>query len=132
MTANINDTAAQRTSALIIIAHGSRLASANEEFFALVDTVAQATPDYSLVLPALLEAAPPTLLQACQDAVDKGAQQIVVYPLFFNHGRHVGKDIPALVAEAMEQFPDIDIELRDYFGSNPQLAQTVINHLQHD
>ncbi|MEC8428269.1 MAG: CbiX/SirB N-terminal domain-containing protein [Pseudomonadota bacterium] len=117
-------------SALIIIAHGSRLASANEEFFELVSTVANTTEGFGQVLPAFLEAAPPTLLQACQTAVDAGARQIAIYPLFFNNGRHVGKDIPALVAEAMDHFPSIDFELRDYFGSNPQLAQTVIEHLK--
>lgn len=117
-------------SALIIIAHGSRLAAANEEFFQLVTRVAESVTGYGKVLPAFLEAAPPTLLQASQTAIDSGAKRIAVYPLFFNNGRHVGKDIPALVAEAMDHFPDIDFELCDYFGSNPQLADTVIEHLQ--
>lgn len=116
-------------SALIIIAHGSRLASANEEFFDLVTQIAQSIDGYDQVLPAFLEAAPPTLLNASQTAIDAGAKRIVVYPMFFNNGRHVGKDIPALVADAMDAFPDTDFELHDYFGSNPQLAQTVVQHI---
>lgn len=118
------------SAALIIIAHGSRLSAANDEFFQLVEAVGTSTGAYQWTLPAFLEAAQPTLLQACDKAIALGASRIDVYPLFFNQGRHVGKDIPALVAEAMDQHPERDIRLLDYFGSHPGMAESICTHLQ--
>lgn len=117
--------------ALIIMAHGSRRASANAEFFQLVEQVAQveqAKGYYHCVQAALLEQAPPTLLQACAD-LPEGISHLDVYPLFFNQGRHVEKDIPAQVAEVMDAHPQWDVNLLNYFGSSQDLASLVANHL---
>ncbi len=118
---------------LIIMAHGSRRAEANDEFFTLVEAVAQAIghssqPRYSVVKPALLEQAPPSLLLACQ-GLPADITEIDVYPLFFNQGRHVGKDLPALVAEVMEALPDKSVVLLDYFGKAEGLAGLVVSHI---
>lgn len=111
------------------MAHGSRRDSANQEFVELVKTIAETSPQFDQVLPAFLEQAPPTLMQTCQTLIEDDIKKIYVYPLFFNNGRHVGKDIPAQVAEVMENFPAIEIELLDYFGTAPELASTVGNHI---
>jgi sirohydrochlorin ferrochelatase len=115
--------------ALVVMAHGSRRDSANQEFVELVKTIAETSPQFDQVLPAFLEQAPPTLMQTCQTLIEDDIKKIYVYPLFFNNGRHVGKDIPAQVAEVMENFPAIEIELLDYFGTAPELASTVGNHI---
>ena len=114
--------------ALIIMAHGSRRAAANEEFFQLVAQVANTTSNYQLVRPALLEQAPPSLLQACRE-LPESVTEIDVYPLFFNQGRHVEKDIPAQVAEVLDAFPGRQVRLLDYFGSSSGLAALIGEHL---
>lgn len=116
------------TRALIIIAHGSRRAEANEEFFALVKRVGEATTGYAGVVPALLEQAPPTLLQACA-ALPQTVTQIDVYPLFLNQGRHVEKDIPAQVAEVMDAMPEKTVRLLQYLGQNDELPGLIVRHL---
>lgn len=114
--------------ALIIIAHGSRRAEANEEFFALVKQVSDAATGYTAVVPALLEQAPPTLLQACL-SLPETVQQIDVYPLFLNQGRHVEKDIPAQVVEVMEAMPEKTVRLLSYFGQSEGLSGLIVQHL---
>ncbi|GAB3110628.1 sirohydrochlorin cobaltochelatase [Aestuariicella hydrocarbonica] len=114
--------------ALVIMAHGSRRAAANEEFFNLVSSIGEANSDYSLVKPALLEQAPPTLLEVCQ-ALPADITHIDVYPLFFNQGRHVEKDIPAQVAEVMDALPQKHVRLLEYFGQNQGLAGLVVSHI---
>ncbi|WP_272974850.1 sirohydrochlorin chelatase [Alcanivorax jadensis] len=52
-----------------------------------------------------------------------------LYPLFFNKGKHVGKDIPAQVEDARQRFPDLTIELLDYFGNANGLAALVLKHI---
>ena len=111
--------------ALVVIAHGSRRDSANQEFFQLVERIGAGNSSYACTRPALLEQAPPTLLQACME-LPEGICQIDVYPLFFNCGRHVEKDIPAQVAEVMDALPDVEVRLLPYFGSSAQLSDWVL------
>lgn len=115
--------------ALIIMAHGSRRDSANQEFFELIKRIDQREKKYACVVPALLEQAPPTLLQVAAE-LPETIRAIDVYPLFFNCGRHVEKDIPMQVSELMEQYPHKQIRLLDYFGQSPNLADLILNHVE--
>ncbi len=114
--------------ALIIMAHGSRRDSANTEFFELIKNVDQQSQHYDCIRPALLEQASPTLLQAAEQ-LPTSVTAIDVYPLFFNCGRHVEKDIPQQVSELMERYPSKTIRLLNYFGQSEQLAQLILNHV---
>lgn len=114
--------------ALVIMAHGSRRDSANEEFFSLVASMAEQNQDYDFIKPALLEQAPPTLLETCL-SLPAEVVSIDIYPLFFNRGKHVEKDIPAQVAEVMEQLSDKRVRLLPYFGSAEGLAGLVLKHV---
>ncbi|MGH1370945.1 MAG: sirohydrochlorin chelatase [Cellvibrionaceae bacterium] len=114
--------------ALIIMAHGSRRDSANTEFFELVKNIDQQSRSYGCIRPALLEQAPPTLLQAAEE-LPASITAIDVYPLFFNCGRHVEKDIPQQVSELIERYPSKTIRLLDYFGQSEQLAGLILNHV---
>lgn len=119
-------TAPQR--ALIIIAHGSRRPEANAEFFALVKQVSDAATGYAAVVPALLEQAPPNLLQACR-SLPESVTHIDVYPLFLNQGRHVERDIPAQVADVMDAMPEKTVRLLSYFGQSEGLPALLVRHL---
>lgn len=113
--------------ALVVIAHGSRRDSANREFFDLVERIGERNPDYAITRPALLEQAPPSLLQACR-ALPDAIGAIDVYPLFFNCGRHVEQDIPALMEEVRSEMPDREVRLLPYFGSSDAMADWVLQH----
>lgn len=123
----------KRERALIIMAHGSRRDSANDEFFQLVKRVEAVNSDYQYTVAALLEQSPPTLLQAFQ-SLPESVVDIDVYPMFFNCGRHVEKDIPAQVAEMIELAQKqrsslVTVRLLPYFGSNGHLAQIMSDHI---
>jgi sirohydrochlorin ferrochelatase len=119
--------------ALLIMAHGSRSETANDEFRALVEAVAESAPgageEYVAVLPCFLELAQPSLVEAIQQLEHQPVTHVQLYPLFFNKGKHVGKDIPAQVEDARERFPALTIELLDYFGNADGLASLVLEHI---
>ena len=119
--------------ALLIMAHGSRSDTANDEFRALVEAVAESAPgageEYVAVLPCFLELAQPSLVEAIQQLEHQPVTHVQLYPLFFSKGKHVGKDIPAQVEDARERFPDLSIELLDYFGNAKGLAGLVLKHI---
>ena len=119
--------------ALLIMAHGSRSDTANDEFRALVEAVAESAPgageEYVAVLPCFLELAQPSLVEAIQQLEHQPVTHVQLYPLFLNKGKHVGKDIPAQVEDARERFPALTIELLDYFGNADGLASLVLEHI---
>lgn len=116
--------------ALAVIAHGSRNEDANREFLQLVRDLAGVVEDYDAVRGCFLELAEPSLAQAVKELVDTGAAHIHVYPLFFNQGKHVARDIPELVAEQQQRFPEHTVELLSYFGSFDGLARMIQTHLR--
>ena len=116
--------------ALIIMAHGSRADAANDEFRLLVERVAEAANDYVAVLPCFLELARPSLMEALQQIEHQPVTRVLVYPLFFNSGKHVSRDIPAQVEEARQRHPHLNIELLDYFGTADGLVGLVSSHIE--
>lgn len=48
--------------------------------------------------------------------VAAGAKHVVVAPYFLSKGRHIQDDIPALVAAAQEQYPDVRCSIADPIG----------------
>ncbi|MEE3319948.1 MAG: CbiX/SirB N-terminal domain-containing protein [Pseudomonadota bacterium] len=121
------------TKALLIMAHGSRSETANDEFRALVEKVAESAhargQEYAAVIPCFLELAHPSLIEAIQQLEHQPVESVQLYPLFFNKGKHVGKDIPSQIEEARERFPELHLEQLDYFGNAPGLADLVLTHL---
>ena len=119
------------STALIIMAHGSRQAAANEEFQALVNTIDQHNLAYTSIHHCFLELAQPDLHSAVNAALKNNVSAIDVYPLFFNQGNHVQRDIPKQIAEIKQQYPKLTIQALDYFGCHPSLGQIIAEHIVH-
>jgi len=60
---------------------------------------------YSIVEPAHMELAEPSIATAYARCVTRGAERIVVAPFFLGPGKHWTQDIPSLTASAALQFP---------------------------
>lgn len=121
--------------ALIIMGHGSRKVTANEEFSGYARQVAainnaNASPRYQHVGVAFLEFSPQTLMQACEHAVKEGCDAIDIYPVFLTLGKHVGRDIPQQVAELIERFPSVQANLLEHMGSANALPTLLLDHVQ--
>ena len=116
--------------ALTIIAHGSRAEAANSEFQQQVEAAKEhLKAHYSLINHCFLELAEPSMTEACEALVEQGATSIDVYPLFFNQGRHVMRDIPALVDGAQQAVHPTPVRQFRYFGAGEQLAATIANDI---
>ncbi len=116
--------------ALIVIAHGSRSRAANEEFKQVLAKLDGGTLGYAHIEAAFLEAAAPSLNAVVECLSICPVDSIDVYPLFFNCGRHVSRDIPALIESIGGQYPDISLSLLPYFGSFNGLATVMSQHIE--
>lgn len=84
--------------ALVLFGHGARDPRWREPFDRLAVQVASNHP--GPVSLAFLELMQPDLEHACRDVVARGAQAIVVVPLFLGTGGHIRRDLPLLLEKA--------------------------------
>lgn len=112
---------------LILIAHGSRVDSANSEIKGLAKALShKAQASYTQVVPAFLELAEPSIPDAMQQCIDEGADELVLLPYFLAGGKHIRKDIPSEIGAKQAQYPDIKISVLDYFGKSQDIADILL------
>ena len=113
---------------IVVVAHGSRAAAANERHARMCVEVAGRLGRE--VRPAFLELAEPTIPDAIDAAVSSGATRVVVSPHFLLPGNHTMVDIPALVDAARDRHPGTVIELTGHLGDDPGLVELVVARLE--
>ena len=113
--------------ALVIVAHGSRRASSNDEVRALTDQIRPQAKTFDQVQCAFLELADPSIPDGINAAIAAGAKEVVVLPYFLSAGRHVVEDIPGFVAETQQQHPGVSIRIAPYLGTATDLPLTLLN-----
>ncbi len=112
--------------ALVMIAHGSRREEANTEFIALVERVRNtASWTYEFIEHCFLEIASPSLTEAVDHAIERGARDISVFPYFLNSGNHVLRDIPAMIDHLKRQHPTCEITMLPYVGAFDGMAELI-------
>ena len=116
---------------LLIVAHGSRRNESTEEIEALARAVGE-HPDngYASTAFAFLELAKPSIGEAIDGCIERGATRISVLPYFLTVGTHVAFDIPAILEERQEQYPHVDIVQLDYIGKSGDMQGLLIESLR--
>ncbi len=112
---------------LLLVAHGSRRESSNDEVRQLAAKVgALAGNRYRSVNCAFLELAEPSIPDGIEACIQAGAEEVVVLPYFLSAGRHVIEDIPREVAGKQQQYPHVPIRLAPYVGSAEGITELLL------
>ncbi|UCE90218.1 MAG: CbiX/SirB N-terminal domain-containing protein [Pseudomonadota bacterium] len=112
---------------LLIVAHGSRRETSNQEVAALTRVVMQRTDTtFDLVEYAFLEIAEPSIGDGLRKCIAAGACEIVVFPYFLAAGRHVVADIPNDVAPVQAEHPDVAITIAPHLGESALLVDAIL------
>ena len=102
---------------LLIIAHGCRIEAANDEVHHLAQRIEQSSePMFGRVAAAFLEITGPKVDAAITNLINEGATEIAVFPYFLVAGTHVARDIPRIIEEIREAYPDIRFEIFPHLG----------------
>lgn len=113
---------------LLLIAHGSRRSSSNDEVRLLVDRIAEnPRSGFDHVSAAFLELADPSIPEGLEQCIERGAKEIVVFPYFLAAGRHVVDDIPAEVEPIKNKYPEIKIRIASHLGHSDALPDIIID-----
>ena len=118
--------------AIIIVDHGSRLQPSNRMLEELASLFAQRFSDrYSVVEPAHMELAEPSIATAFGKCVSRGATRVVVCPYFLGPGKHWTQDIPRLTAEAAAKFPGTKYHVTQTLGIDDLILDLLNKRIEH-
>ncbi len=113
--------------AVILFAHGSRAAEANDWHVAMCRALAERTG--RRVEPAFLELCTPDLVTAAGTLAGEGHRTIVVVPYLLAPGRHAREDLPRLVVEANATIDGVEVVLQPIFGEDPAILDLLAAQL---
>src|SRR5439155_7230631 len=109
----------QRT-AVLLIAHGSREPSANDDLRALAARLA-AAGEYPIVEACFLELAEPDIPTGGDRCVARGATRVLMIPYFLSAGVHLRRDLTAAREELSRRHPHVEFRLGSPLGPHPLL-----------
>ena len=116
------------TLAVMIVDHGSRREESNQMLLDVVQLFRNET-SYDIVEPAHMELAAPSIADAFNTCVERGADRIVVLPYFLSPGRHWQDDIPELAAAAAQKHPGVSYCVASPIGLHPLVARILEDRL---
>ncbi|HEX9997604.1 MAG TPA: CbiX/SirB N-terminal domain-containing protein [Abditibacterium sp.] len=115
--------------ALLVMVHGSPRPQSNGAMLDVVEMV-KARGVFDFVTVGFMECNEPTIPEAAAQCVEAGAQKVVAVPYFLHSGSHVADDLPTLLEEARENYPDVQWLMGDYLGRNELVADVVAQRVR--
>ncbi len=114
--------------AILLMAHGSRIAEANDAVREVAAMVQQLT-GYEIVEVSYREQHLPNIQQGIDSCVAKGAGRILLLPYFLFVGAHVREDLPEEMAAAKQRYPQVEFAMGGHLGVHRKLAEVVVERI---
>ncbi|MEO6807581.1 MAG: CbiX/SirB N-terminal domain-containing protein [Isosphaeraceae bacterium] len=110
--------------AILLIAHGSRHAPANDDLRDLARRIAEGGEgqgDAPIVEASFLELAEPDIATGADHCIALGASRVVMVPYFLSAGVHLRRDLTAARDELAGRHPGVEFRLGLPLGPDPLL-----------
>ena len=117
------------TTGIIIVDHGSRRVESNHMLEAFVAEFSKHAA-HEIVEPAHMELASPSIAEAFDRCVERGAKQIIVCPYFLLPGKHWHEDIPNLTQDAAAAHPGIGYMVTSPIGLHPMMHDVIRSRIE--
>ena len=115
--------------AVLLIAHGSRHAPANEDLFRIAGRIAE-LGEYRIVEPAFLELTEPDIASGGDRCVERGADRVLMIPYFLSAGVHLIRDLTAAREDLKHRHPTVEFRLGPPLGPDPLLERLVAKRVR--
>jgi len=110
---------------LILFAHGARDPAWAEPF---LRTLTQSSlPDVSVEL-AFLELMTPGLPELVAQQAALGVQQVTIVPVFLGQGGHVRRDLPVLIEQLRQTYPDVMFQIAAAAGEDAGVLRALAQY----
>jgi sirohydrochlorin ferrochelatase len=117
--------ASASSTALLLIAHGSREEAANADLRFLAQKLRERNA-YPIVEASFLELEEPTIEQGAEKCIQRGAKRVVLLPFFLSAGIHVSRDLTEAQRTLSARYAGIEFLLAEPLGRHPLLADVVM------
>lgn len=107
---------------VILFAHGSRDPLWRLPIDAVAQHMTQRWPDLAVAC-SFLELTSPDLSTTVETLMMQGKTHLRIVPMFLGVGRHAREDLPALVDELAQAYPQVQFELLPAIGEHPAMTQ---------
>ncbi len=114
---------------IVLLGHGSRRSEANNILKSIVKIIKPKFLGINIEY-AFLELAEPNIRDIIEKLAANRYDSIYVIPYFLYSGNHVSRDIPEILGEYREKYPDIKLKLGDYLGVDERLAELVTERIE--
>lgn len=112
------------STAVLLIAHGSRLEPANADLRQLAARLS-AAGRHPIVVASFLELAEPDIPSGGADCVRMGASRVLMVPYFLSAGVHLIRDLTAARDQLAQSHPGVAFVLGPPLGPHPLLDRLV-------
>jgi sirohydrochlorin ferrochelatase len=116
------------STAILIMAHGSRISGANDAAREVAKMVQDMT-GIDIIEVAFREMHEPDIQQGIDRCVARGAKKILLIPYFLFMGAHVLHDLPEEIEEAQKRHPGLDMVMGPHLGAHRKLAEIVAERI---
>jgi sirohydrochlorin cobaltochelatase len=110
--------------AIVLFAHGARDPEWAVPFGIIKEQLQAARPEVQVEL-AFQDFMTPTLDAAVAQCAARGAERVVLVPLFMAQGGHLKQDLPLLVGKLRQQHPQLDLRVMPAIGDAPEILQAI-------
>jgi len=108
--------------AILMMAHGSRIAEANDAAREVAAMVQEMT-GFEIVEVSFREMHEPNIQKGIDACVAQGAGRILFMPYFLFMGAHVLHDLPEEIGMAQKRHPGLVMEMGGHLGAHRKLAE---------
>lgn len=117
---------------IIIVGHGSLEKEAGNIEFVVesLHRMIHGECKDNCVRAAYLQFLEPDLRRVIKLSVNDGAKKIIVHPYFLSSGVHVTKNIPEIVKEAGQRYPDVEFICTHDLGAHDKLVEVVLERIK--
>jgi sirohydrochlorin ferrochelatase len=114
--------------AILMMAHGSRIAEANDAAREVAAMVREMT-GFEIIEVSFRELHNPNIQSGIDACVAKGAGRILLMPYFLFMGAHVQHDLPEEITEAQKRYPGLVMEMGGHLGAHRKLAEIEVERI---
>lgn len=118
---------------IIVLGHGTHVAfdDANQVIFQLAD-ILKSLIGHTLVEPAIMnrQSCLQGLAEAIKTLADKGAEEIIIAPVFLIAGAHITTTIPEDIDKLRSFYPGVSIKMAEHIGADKRIAEILLDRIK--